>query len=270
MIEMGARWYDPKLARWASADSIVPDPANPQSLNRFAYVYNNPLKYVDPTGQYTEQEIMEHFGVDEWKDVLAFFEEGGELEGQWGWLEILRGVRDGDPLGYVSETGEYVQIGTFYRCEVHGTIRVKFVDDPFFGSLPVNSVIEGYPGTWDTYWVEYLADPFYSGGPFPGRVRATIDPNHKYVYPRPNQDLDWFGLGCDGVGVIAGYFEPRPVALGVGWIADIASLSHTIHGLETGDADPLDLVLDVASFVPKFGIIPDLISIGKELVVIGP
>jgi RHS repeat-associated protein len=42
-IEMGARWYDPQLARWASADSIVPQSGNPQSLNRFSYVLNNPF-----------------------------------------------------------------------------------------------------------------------------------------------------------------------------------------------------------------------------------
>jgi len=47
---MGAREYDPSLGRWLSADTIVPNPANPQSLNRFSYVYNNPLKYVDPSG----------------------------------------------------------------------------------------------------------------------------------------------------------------------------------------------------------------------------
>ena len=47
---MGARWYDSELGRWISPDSIVPDPANPQSLNRFAYVYNNPLGYVDFSG----------------------------------------------------------------------------------------------------------------------------------------------------------------------------------------------------------------------------
>jgi|CXWL01.1.fsa_nt_gi RHS repeat-associated protein len=46
----GARFYSSKLGRFLSADTIVPDYANPQSLNRFAYVYNNPLKYVDPTG----------------------------------------------------------------------------------------------------------------------------------------------------------------------------------------------------------------------------
>jgi hypothetical protein len=28
----------------------VPDPANPQDLNRYSYVRNNPLKYTDPSG----------------------------------------------------------------------------------------------------------------------------------------------------------------------------------------------------------------------------
>ena len=39
---MGARDYDPRLGRWLSADTIVPDSANSQSLNRYLYVYNNP------------------------------------------------------------------------------------------------------------------------------------------------------------------------------------------------------------------------------------
>lgn len=33
-----------------SADTIVPDPENPASYNRYSYVYNNPLKYTDPSG----------------------------------------------------------------------------------------------------------------------------------------------------------------------------------------------------------------------------
>jgi RHS repeat-associated protein len=45
-----ARWYDSKLGRFTSADTIVPDPANPQDLNRYSYVRNNPLRYVDPSG----------------------------------------------------------------------------------------------------------------------------------------------------------------------------------------------------------------------------
>ena len=45
-----ARFYSPKLGRFLSADTIVPNYTNPQGLNRFSYVINNPLLYVDPTG----------------------------------------------------------------------------------------------------------------------------------------------------------------------------------------------------------------------------
>jgi hypothetical protein len=51
---MGARWYDPLLGRWLSADTIVPAPENPQSLNRYSYVLNRPLVYLDPTGHKEE------------------------------------------------------------------------------------------------------------------------------------------------------------------------------------------------------------------------
>ena len=42
IVEMGVMWYDPSLGRWLSADTIVPDPANPQSFNRYSYVLGNP------------------------------------------------------------------------------------------------------------------------------------------------------------------------------------------------------------------------------------
>ncbi len=52
LLEMGARWYDPALGRFVSPDPIVPQPGNPQSLNRYSYGLNNPLRYIDPTGHY--------------------------------------------------------------------------------------------------------------------------------------------------------------------------------------------------------------------------
>ena len=45
-----ARYYDPKLGRFISADTIVPSLLDPQALNRYTYVLNNPLKYTDPSG----------------------------------------------------------------------------------------------------------------------------------------------------------------------------------------------------------------------------
>jgi RHS repeat-associated protein len=50
LYDYGARFYSPVTGRFTSADSIVPQPGNPQSLNRYAYVYNNPLTNSDPSG----------------------------------------------------------------------------------------------------------------------------------------------------------------------------------------------------------------------------
>jgi len=58
LYDYNARFYSPALGRFLSPDTIVPSPGNPshgdflrsQSLNRYAYVLNNPLRYTDPTG----------------------------------------------------------------------------------------------------------------------------------------------------------------------------------------------------------------------------
>ncbi len=50
LYDYGARFYSSSLGRFVSADSIIPDPRNPQDFNRYTYVRNNFLKYTDPSG----------------------------------------------------------------------------------------------------------------------------------------------------------------------------------------------------------------------------
>jgi RHS repeat-associated protein len=50
LMYYGARYYDPEVGRFAAADTIVPNPGNPQDLNRYAYVSNNPVNGTDPSG----------------------------------------------------------------------------------------------------------------------------------------------------------------------------------------------------------------------------
>ncbi len=50
LYDYGARFYDPLIGRFISADMVVPGADNPQALNRYSYVFNNPLKYKDPSG----------------------------------------------------------------------------------------------------------------------------------------------------------------------------------------------------------------------------
>ena len=48
LLFYNARWYDVSLGRFAQADTIVPPGV--QGLDRYAYVNNSPMNYVDPSG----------------------------------------------------------------------------------------------------------------------------------------------------------------------------------------------------------------------------
>ncbi|MCY1015539.1 RHS repeat-associated core domain-containing protein [Pyxidicoccus sp. MSG2] len=50
LINMNGRMYDPTLARFLSADPLMKGPRTSQTLNRYSYVLNNPLRYTDPSG----------------------------------------------------------------------------------------------------------------------------------------------------------------------------------------------------------------------------
>ena len=50
LMYYNARYYDATLNRFIQPDSIIPNLYNPQSLNRYSYVRNNPMRYTDPTG----------------------------------------------------------------------------------------------------------------------------------------------------------------------------------------------------------------------------
>ena len=50
LYDYGARFYDPAIGRFISADSVVPRPGDSQALNRYTYARNSPLVRVDPSG----------------------------------------------------------------------------------------------------------------------------------------------------------------------------------------------------------------------------
>ncbi len=48
-----ARYYDAGIGRFITRDTFHGFTGDPQSLNQYAYVYNNPLKFIDPSGNRT-------------------------------------------------------------------------------------------------------------------------------------------------------------------------------------------------------------------------
>ncbi len=79
LIDFSARWYDPVPGRFTTTDPWRGLLDMPQTLNRYAYALNNPLKYVDPTGMvpalvnlpYGGTEVGDNFNsrVHLWRDV---------------------------------------------------------------------------------------------------------------------------------------------------------------------------------------------------------
>jgi RHS repeat-associated protein len=66
-----ARYYDATIGRFISADTMVPGFSNPQSLNRYSYCWNNPLKYVDPTGHWGWSNIKKFVSDHTTEIVIA-------------------------------------------------------------------------------------------------------------------------------------------------------------------------------------------------------
>ena len=57
LMYYGARYYSPEYRIFVQPDTMLPDPYNPQALNRYSYALNNPVKYTDPSGHYVESAL---------------------------------------------------------------------------------------------------------------------------------------------------------------------------------------------------------------------
>jgi RHS repeat-associated protein len=93
-----ARYYDPTIGRFISADPIISNPTNPQEFNHYSYCLNNPLRYVDPTGHQIEamqayyEQLCEENDIDPDAGLALIIEDGVvvaavHIESFEGWVE---------------------------------------------------------------------------------------------------------------------------------------------------------------------------------------
>lgn len=100
---MNGRVYDADLGRFLSADPYVQSPYTTNSYNRYTYVMNNPLKYVDPTGFFFEE--MKGAVSRGWENLKDFLGFGGNYNGSNGHTDL-----EGDGLEF---TAGYMLRGLF-------------------------------------------------------------------------------------------------------------------------------------------------------------
>ncbi|MDP3488474.1 MAG: RHS repeat-associated core domain-containing protein, partial [Bacillota bacterium] len=66
-----ARYYDPSVGRFVTEDTWIGRLANPVSQNRYVYVVNNPLRYVDPSGNIPELALESGGGFGSGALIIA-------------------------------------------------------------------------------------------------------------------------------------------------------------------------------------------------------
>jgi RHS repeat-associated protein len=81
LLHIGARWYDPAVGRWISADTHLGDAGAPLSHNRYLYCEGDPVCCVDPSGH----------GLDEDPKWVQWAKTGGRIIG--GFFAILTGIK---------------------------------------------------------------------------------------------------------------------------------------------------------------------------------
>jgi RHS repeat-associated protein len=70
----GARYFSGAQGRFTSPDPITVTPGrvtDPQQLNLYAYVRNNPLAYIDPTGMVIDTSMLSEDELEKWKRIQA-------------------------------------------------------------------------------------------------------------------------------------------------------------------------------------------------------
>jgi RHS repeat-associated protein len=134
LINMNGRMYDPITATMLSADPLVSDPENIQNYNRYSYVLNNPLKYVDPSGYF---QMPGGFRSSHGPGAGGFGPGGGSLGARISTQEW--DTRKGEHVFFSQhEYGTFTQInsGDFFSTNVIGIRELYHSKNPGNPSTP--------------------------------------------------------------------------------------------------------------------------------------
>ena len=105
IINMNGRLYDPVIARFFSPDNFVQAPDFTQSYNRYSYCLNNPLQWVDPSGElsFNDWYIDSKRNLQWFESTSDYVEVNGEIYSRVG-STVIRFSSNGQKI-YGDEYG---------------------------------------------------------------------------------------------------------------------------------------------------------------------
>lgn len=101
LIHMNGRLYDPKIHRFLQPDNFVQDPYNTQSFNRYGYVWNNPTKFVDQSGEFFWMAVVVGAVVGAVSGAVGYLASAIST-GNWNWGQFGISILTGAVIGGIS------------------------------------------------------------------------------------------------------------------------------------------------------------------------
>ncbi|MBS0614749.1 MAG: RHS repeat-associated core domain-containing protein, partial [Proteobacteria bacterium] len=119
LVHMNGRVYDPTLGRFLSADTVIQTLGSSQAINPYAYAWNDPLKYMDPSGHSLLGDIVGAIvGA-----VLAYFTFGASYAFLASEYVVGAGVYAGALAGFVGGfVGALISTGSLSAALTAGLI----------------------------------------------------------------------------------------------------------------------------------------------------
>ena len=94
LLYLRARWYDPKIGRFISADPFEGKQRDPRSLNRYAYAHGDPVHNTDPSGEFSLGELNTSINI-QLTAVRQAFLSGGKQAGGKALQQLGKIVEEG-------------------------------------------------------------------------------------------------------------------------------------------------------------------------------
>ena len=111
IIHMNGRLYDPLLRRFLNADENIQDPHNTQNYNKYGYVFNNPLMYNDPSGEFAWMPLI--MGIVSYAAQSYYFNTPITFEGLVKSIAISYiGAGISNSIGTLFQVGKNASLGT--------------------------------------------------------------------------------------------------------------------------------------------------------------